>query len=70
MKQLQKVGALFFGFALLIGYVSVAYAHGSDPNIETENVIGTHFLSVGLGIAGYLLMVNELPQKLFRLLTK
>jgi hypothetical protein len=45
-------------------YASVAYAHGSDPNIATKDVINMNMVAVGLGLVGYLLMVNEIPQKL------
>lgn len=67
VKQLQKTAALLVGLCLLIGFASVAYAHGSDPNIQGTNVIGMHFVAGGLGVAGYLLMLNEIPQKLLGL---
>ena len=64
MKQLQKTAALLVGLCLFIVYASVAYAHGSDPNVATGDVINMNLVAVGLGIVGYLLMVNEIPQKL------
>lgn len=64
IKQLQKTAAFLVGLCLFILYASVAYAHGSDPNIATKDVINMNMLAVGFGIVGYLLMVNEIPQKL------
>ena len=51
-------------------YASVAFAHGSDPNVATGDVINMNLVAGGLGIAGYLLMVNEIPQKLLGTYTK
>ena len=64
MKQLHKTAAFLVGLCLLIVYASVAYAHGSDPNVATGDVINMNLVAGGLGVAGYLLMVNEIPQKL------
>ncbi len=64
IKQLQKTAAFLVGLCLFIVYASVAYAHGSDPNVATGDVINMNLVAGGLGIAGYLLMVNEIPQKL------
>ena len=64
IKQLHKTLALLVGLCLFILYASVAYAHGSDPNIATKDVINMNLVAGGLGIVGYLLMVNEIPQKL------
>jgi len=64
IKQLQKTAAFLVGLCLFILYASVAYAHGSDPNIATKDVINMNMLAVGFGIVGYLLMVKEIPQKL------
>ena len=64
MKQLHKTVAFLVGLCLFIVYASVAYAHGSDPNIATKDVINMNLVAGGLGIVGYLLMVNEIPQKL------
>jgi len=63
-KQLQKTAAFLVGLCLFIVYASVAFAHGSDPNVATGDVINMNLVAGGLGIAGYLLMVNEIPQKL------
>ena len=63
-KQLQKTAAFLVGLCLFIVYASVAYAHGSDPNVATGDVINMNLVAGGLGIVGYLLMVNEIPQKL------
>ena len=65
-KQLHihKTVAFLVGLCLFIVYASVAYAHGSDPNVATGDVINMNLVAGGLGIAGYLLMVNEIPQKL------
>jgi len=62
MKQLQKTAAFLVGLCLLIGYASIAFAHGSDPNVATGDVINMNLVAGGLGIVGYLLMVNEIPQ--------
>ena len=64
IKQLQKTAAFLVGLCLFILYASVAYARGSDPNIATKDVINMNMVAVGLGLVGYLLMVNEIPQKL------
>ena len=64
MKQLHKTAAFLVGLCLFIVYASVAFAHGSDPNVATGDVINMNLVAGGLGIAGYLLMVNEIPQKL------
>ena len=64
MKQLHKTAAFLVGLCLFIIYASVAYAHGSDPNVATKDVINMNLVAGGLGIVGYLLMVNEIPQKL------
>jgi len=64
MKQLHKTAAFLVGLCLFIIYASVAYAHGSDPNVATGDVINMNLVAGGLGIVGYLLMVNEIPQKL------
>ena len=64
IKQLRKTAAFLLELCLLIGYASDAYAHGSDPNVATGDVINMNLVAGGLGIAGYLLMVNEIPQKL------
>ena len=64
IKQLHKTAAILVGLCLFILYASVAYAHGSDPNIATKDVINMNMVAVGLGLVGYLLMVNEIPQKL------
>ena len=63
-KQLQKTAAFLVGLCLFIVYASVAYAHGSDPNVATKDVINMNLVAGGLGVAGYLLMINEIPQKL------
>ncbi len=63
-KQLQKTAAFLVGLCLFIVYASVAFAHGSDPNVATGDVINMNLVAGGLGIVGYLLMVNEIPQKL------
>ena len=64
MKQLHKTAAFLVGLCLFIVYASVEYAHGSDPNVATGDVINMNLVAGGLGIVGYLLMVNEIPQKL------
>ena len=65
IKQLHNKSVAFLvGLCLFILYASVAYAHGSDPNIATKDVINMNMVAVGLGIVGYLLMINEIPQKL------
>ena len=64
IKQLHKTAAFLVGLCLFIVYASVAYAHGSDPNVATKDVINMNLVAGGLGIVGYLLMVNEIPQKL------
>ena len=64
MKQLHKTAAFLVGLCLFIVYASVAYAHGSDPNVATGDVINMNLVAGGLGIVGYFLMVNEIPQKL------
>ena len=64
MKQLHKTAAFLVGLCLFIVYASVAYAHGSDPNVATRDVINMNLVAGGLGIVGYLLMINEIPQKL------
>ena len=63
-KKLHKTAAFLMGLCLFIVYASVAYAHGSDPNVATGDVINMNLVAVGLGVAGYLLMINEIPQKL------
>ena len=63
-KLLQKTAAFLVGLCLFIVYASVAFAHGSDPNVATGDVINMNLVAGGLGIVGYLLMVNEIPQKL------
>ena len=64
MKQLHRTAASIVGLCLFIVYASVAYAHGSDPNVATGDVINMNLVAVGFGVAGYLLMINEIPQKL------
>ena len=64
MKQLHRTAASIVGLGLFIVYASVAYAHGSDPNVATGDVINMNLVAGGLGVAGYLLMINEIPQKL------
>ena len=64
MKQIHRTAASLVGLCLFIVYASVAYAHGSDPNIATKDVINMNMVAVGFGIVGYFLMVNEIPQKL------
>ena len=64
MKQLHKTAAFLVGLCLFIVYASVAYAHGSDPNVATRDVINMNLVAGGLGVAGYLLMIYEIPQKL------
>ena len=62
MKNLIRI--LLVTVILILGTMTgIVYAHGSDPNIATSNVIGMHFLSFVLGILGYLVMFYELPQK-------
>ena len=63
-KQLHKTAAFLVGLCLFIVYASVAFAHGSDPNVATGDVINMNLVAGGLGVVGYLLMVNEIPQKL------
>ena len=62
--HIHKTVAFLVGLCLFIVYASVAYAHGSDPNVATKDVINMNLVAGGLGIVGYLLMVNEIPQKL------
>jgi len=64
IKQLYKTAPFLVGLCLFIFYASVAYAHGSDPNIATQDVVNMNLVAVGAGVAGYLLMINEIPQKL------
>ena len=64
IKQLHKSVAFLVVLCSFILYASVAYAHGSDPNIATKDVINMNLVAGGLGIVGYLLMINEIPQKL------
>ena len=59
IKQLHKTVAFLMGLCLFILYASVAYAHGSDPNIATKDVINMNMVAVGLGLVGYLLMVKK-----------
>ena len=61
IKQLFKTLPFLIGF---IFFASIAHAHGSDPNIATEDVLSMNLVAGGLGIAGFLLMYNEIPQKL------
>ena len=42
----------------------IAFGHGTDPNISTENVLGMHATALVLGVGGYVLMLKEVPQKL------
>ncbi len=63
-KQLHKTAAFLMGLCLFIVYASVAYAHGSDPNVATRDVVNMNLVAGGLGVACYLLMINEIPQKL------
>jgi hypothetical protein len=64
MKQLHRTAASIVGLCLFIVYASVAYAHGSDPNVATRDVVNMNLVAGGLGVACYLLMINEIPQKL------
>ena len=57
-KQLQKTAAFLVGLCLFIVYASVAFAHGSDPNVATGDVINMNLVAGGLGIVGYLLTVS------------
>ena len=64
MKQIHRTAASLVGLCLFIVYASVAYAHGSDPNVATRDVVNMNLVAGGLGVACYLLMINEIPQKL------
>jgi len=70
-RQIRQATTLLLGLILILGNDLTAYAHGGSSALGEQGaqVFQAGYISYfGFLIGGYLLMIWEVPQRLFRLL--